>query len=41
MVGENNSDLVNLLTKPHIVKNIICIIEPADHVGINLANGTS
>ena len=37
-VVENNSDLENLLTKPHIVKNSICIIEPADHVGRNLAN---
>ncbi len=37
-VVENNSDLENLLTKPHILKNSICIIEPADHVGRNLAN---
>ena len=37
-VIENNSDLENLLSKPHIFKNSICIIEPADHVGRNLAN---
>jgi len=36
-VIESNEDLRDLLTQPHLIKNSICIIEPADHVGANLA----
>ena len=36
-VVASNEDLKDLLTKPHLIKNSICIIEPAEHVGTNLA----
>ncbi len=35
-VIENNQDLVDILSFPNIIKNSICIIEPADHVGKNI-----
>ena len=33
----NNKDLSEILNHPGLLKNTICIIEPADHVGTNLA----
>ena len=33
----NNEDLVKILNHPKMLKNSICIIEPAEHVGTNLA----
>ena len=33
----NNDDLSKILCHPGLLKNTICIIEPADHVGTNLA----
>ena len=33
----NNEDISKILNHPNILKNTICIIEPADHVGTNLA----
>ena len=35
-VIETNEDLKEILQNPKIIKNSICIIEPADHVGKNL-----
>ena len=33
----NNEDLVKILNHPKMLKNSICIIEPAEHVGTNFA----
>ena len=33
----NNKDISRILNHPNLLKNSICIIEPADHVGTNLA----
>ena len=33
----NNEDISRILNHPNLLKNSICIIEPADHVGTNLA----
>ena len=33
----NNKDISRILNHPKLLKNSICIIEPADHVGTNLA----
>ena len=33
----NNEDISRILNYPNLLKNSICIIEPADHVGTNLA----
>jgi len=35
-VIETNEDLKEIIQNPNIIKNSICIIEPADHVGKNL-----
>ena len=33
----DNEDLVKILNHPKMLKNSICIIEPAEHVGTNLS----
>ena len=35
-LNPDNEDLKEIIQNPNIIKNSICIIEPADHVGKNL-----